>query len=394
MAAHPEAEDVTGAGPPVTSPGPQPGAPGMPRHPLSVPSRGRRRRSPARVAVLGGLIALLAILIAFVVVSIFTPFKGDGTGRVVVTIPAGSSAREVGDLLADKGVVGSGLFFSLRASIGGDRDKLRAGRFVLRRDMSNGAAITALTTPPQGRPGAGPADPRGPEPPRDRAAGRQGGRPGRLPGRLQAQPVLNPRDLSVAPRGSPNLEGFLFPATYWSQARVDARTLVAQQLHAPSRRTSRRCRCAKTAKNLTRYDVLIIASMIEREAPVARERRLIAAVIYNRLKQGIPLGIDATTRYDNNNWTRPLEGLELTATAVQHHAAQGPAADADRQPRPRLDPRRGPPREGKVLFFVASRRRIGAHAFSSTNAQFEADVAAYNRRRAELGGKDPSTCPK
>ena len=36
----------------------------------------------------------------------------------------------------------------------------------------------------------------------------------------------------------------------------------------------------------------------------------------------------------------------------------------------------------------------GAHAFSRTDAEFQQDVAAYNRKREELGGKDPSTCPK
>ena len=47
--------------------------------------------------------------------------------------------------------------------------------------------------------------------------------------------------------------------------------------------------------------MLIIASMIEREAELPRERPLVAAVIYNRLKQGMPLGIDATIRYYTNN---------------------------------------------------------------------------------------------
>ena len=57
-------------------------------------------------------------------------------------------------------------------------------------------------------------------------------------------------------------------------------------------------------KNLTRYDVIIIASMIEREAQLARERPLVSAVIYNRLKEGMTLGIDATIRYATNNWQR------------------------------------------------------------------------------------------
>ena len=51
------------------------------------------------------------------------------------------------------------------------------------------------------------------------------------------------------------------------------------------------------SKNLTPYDVLIIASMIEEEVQVPKERPLVAAVIYNRLRRGMPLGIDATIRY-------------------------------------------------------------------------------------------------
>ena len=51
------------------------------------------------------------------------------------------------------------------------------------------------------------------------------------------------------------------------------------------------------AKNLTPYDVLIIASMVEKEVQVPRERAVVAAVIYNRLRERMPLGIDATIRY-------------------------------------------------------------------------------------------------
>ena len=53
--------------------------------------------------------------------------------------------------------------------------------------------------------------------------------------------------------------------------------------------------------------------MVEREAQVPRERPLIASVIYNRLKEGIPLGIDATLRYETGNWKRPLRQSELDA---------------------------------------------------------------------------------
>ncbi len=98
-----------------------------------------------------------------------------------------------------------------------------------------------------------------------------------------------------APRGA--LEGFLFPALYEFTEETTARDLVARQLEAFADRFATVDLTYSKAKNLTSYDVLIIASMIEEETAVASERRLVAAVIYNRLRAGIPLGIDATIRY-------------------------------------------------------------------------------------------------
>ena len=140
------------------------------------------------------------------------------------------------------------------------------------------------------------------------------------------------------PQGRLSLEGFLFPATYELEKGASVDDLVKDQLDRLRRRTSRRSisRRAKK-KNLTIYDVVTIASMIEREVQVPKERPLVAAVIYNRLAQGIPLGIDATLRYDLDNFDKPLTESELqTDSALQHPPGHRPAADADRQPRPRL----------------------------------------------------------
>jgi UPF0755 protein len=101
----------------------------------------------------------------------------------------------------------------------------------------------------------------------------------------------------AAPKGNHAFEGFLFPATYEFTARTTSKQLVAEQLKAFRRNWETvDLRYAKK-KKLTPYDVLIIASMIEKEVQVASERQLVAAVIYNRLRIGLPLGIDATLRY-------------------------------------------------------------------------------------------------
>jgi UPF0755 protein len=93
------------------------------------------------------------------------------------------------------------------------------------------------------------------------------------------------------------LEGFLFPATYEFSRRTTSQQLVREQMNAFRRAWAKVDLRYARSKNLTRYDVLIIASMIEKEVVAPEERPLVSAVIYNRLRERIPLGIDATIRY-------------------------------------------------------------------------------------------------
>ena len=95
----------------------------------------------------------------------------------------------------------------------------------------------------------------------------------------------------------PHLEGFLFPATYEFTEDTTSRALIGKQLEAFERAWGEIDLKYAKSKRLTAYDVLIIASMVEEEVLVPRERPLVAAVIYNRLRIGLPLGIDATLRY-------------------------------------------------------------------------------------------------
>jgi UPF0755 protein len=80
----------------------------------------------------------------------FQPFHGEGDGTVAVTIPEGSNAGEIGQILADAGVVDSARFFELNATVNGERGKLRPGKYTLKRGMKNGDAIAALQVVPEG----------------------------------------------------------------------------------------------------------------------------------------------------------------------------------------------------------------------------------------------------
>jgi UPF0755 protein len=109
-----------------------------------------------------------------------------------------------------------------------------------------------------------------------------------------------------------SIEGFLFPATYEFTKLTSSGRLVRDQLSAFRRNWHKVDLRYARSKNLTPYDVLIIASMIEKEAVAPAERKLVAAVIYNRLHNRMPLGIDATIRYGRNvPGTEPLKQSDI-----------------------------------------------------------------------------------
>jgi UPF0755 protein len=133
-------------------------------------------------------------------------------------------------------------------------------------------------------------------------------------------PALDPRRYSrlaesLQPPGEfpykkkvPTLEGFLFPATYDFFEDTSTKELIDKQLDAFMRAWSQIDLDYARSKKLNAYDVVIIASMVEKEVQVPRERPLVAAVIYNRLRVGLALGIDATIRY----------GLDIPPTEPIH----------------------------------------------------------------------------
>jgi UPF0755 protein len=134
----------------------------------------------------------------------------------------------------------------------------------------------------------------------DAIAKRKRGVTPRLSARAYLAATKRPRRIEKFGSRRYPLEGFLFPATYDFLPATTSKQLVNKQLTAFERNWRQLDLAYAKRKNLTPYDVLIIASMVERETLAPDERRLVAAVIYNRLHARMPLGIDATIRYALN----------------------------------------------------------------------------------------------
>jgi uncharacterized YceG family protein len=368
----------------------QPGASGYPAY-RKLGVQKPRRRWLRRIIALLALLAVVAV--AVFLYFLYQPAHGPGFGRVQVSIPQGATASQIGDILEKQGVVESAFFFSLRARLSGQREQLRSGRYTLRQSMPYDAALTALTTAPKAAAVLNVTLPEGPSRREAATLVRRAGVRGDYLAATRSSSRLRPRDYG-APRSTRTLEGFLYPATYeLRQSQATAGRLVNRQVAAFKDAFAKVDMSRARRKNLTRYDVLIIASMIEREGLVARERRLISAVIYNRLKQGIPLGIDATIRYALNNWSRPLRVSELQRdTPFNTRLRKGLPPTPIGNPGLAAMRAAANPASVNYIFYVVKPCGNGAHAFSSTDAQFQRDVAAYNRARARRGGKDPSRC--
>jgi UPF0755 protein len=356
----------------------QPGRPGRPARPARQRTRpGSSSRSHSWRGRIGALIALVvgAVLIWFLV-ELFQPFGTSPHGNVTVVIPVHSTSSQVGDLLAREGVISSSFFFELRATLAGERGSLRAGTYHLQRDMSYGDVLTKLTTPP-------------PAAKTTELTIVDGHRRSQIAVLLRAQHIkgnylaatrtttlLNFRAYGIRGR-PPSLEGFLFPDTYQLLDPIRISALVRDQLIRFKQEFSQVNMSYARRKNLSPYDVLKIASLIEAEVPSAHDRPLVASVIYNRLADHMFLGFDSTVSYATGNYSN-----SLTVTQLHSKSPYNTFTHLGLPPTPINNPglaaiqAAAHPAQTNYLYFFSTRCKANS-VFASSYAQFLAQGRYY-----------------
>jgi UPF0755 protein len=287
-------------------------------------------------------------------------------------------------------VIDNSTLFQVRVTLEGKRSQLYAGHFTLAHGMSYGAAIEALSQPPVKRV-TSVTIPEGYSRAQAAQLVEEDGLQGDYTEETVRSKYLDPA--SYGGKAAKDLEGFLFPDTFEVKPGGPAADLVQLQLQDFKRRIEGVDMSYAKSKNLTVFDVLIIASLIEDEAGVPSQRKLVASVVYNRLREGIPLGIDATIRFATGNYEQPLTESELavdspyntrTNSGLPPGPINSPGIDA-------IEAAAHPAKSG-FLFYVNKPNTCNELAFSKTNAEFESDVAKYNAAREANGGNEPSSC--
>jgi UPF0755 protein len=227
-------------------------------------------------------------------------------------IEEGMNLTQVSDLLEKKGIVDSGLFFKVYAEEKGAEKKLMPGSYNLKTGSEYADVLQVITA--------------GPVVVTFKLLIPEGFRLNQVTERILSDlPFITEPDLKKAIIPSnysydflnnnnmkvENLEGFLFPKTYEVLPQYNAQNVVEMFLSQYQLETSNLDYGFASDNNLSPYDILIIASMIEKEAYIPDERPLISAVIHNRLKINMSLGIDATLIYFLDKWDTPLTESDL-----------------------------------------------------------------------------------
>jgi uncharacterized YceG family protein len=374
---------------------------------------GRRHRDDGRKRFGGPLgpflrhpFRVLAVIVAIVVLlflnSLFQPFHGEGHGRVEVQIPKGASVGEVGDLLEKKGVISGGFIasgstlFQARVTLAGKRSDLFAGKFVMSKDMSYGDAIDELTKEPEPKEVTKPGIvtvtiPEGMSRPLTAKLLKEDGIKGNYLKATKKSKYLNPE--KYGGKDVKSLEGFLYPDTWEFKTSQPVSNLVQLQVEDFKKKIKKVDMKYANSKNLTIFDVVTIASMIEREAGVPKQRKLVASVIYNRLHEGMTLGIDSTIRFATGNYEKPLTDSQLESSSpynTRTHAGLPPGPI--NSPGLAAMNAAAHPAKTNYLFYVNNPNSCDELTFAKTEGEFLADAAKYEKAREADGGNEPTTC--
>jgi UPF0755 protein len=343
-----------------------------------------RRPSYRRRRIVVGVVALAAVAV-FILIAVVgvhalknafggpSDYSGSGFGTVQVEIKAGESLTQIGQDLAHAGVVASSGAFTDAAGNNQKASSIGPGTYKLRKHMSGAAAVTLLLDPssllqarvvvPEGR--------------RMRDIIAAIAADSDISTSALEAAAKNPAALGVPSWGQGHsLEGFLFPATYNFQPGTTAQqALTAMVTRFNQEAASIHLVQAAKQTGLSPYEVLTLASIIEREGRLTSDFPKIAEVFYNRLKQGMALQSDATLFYALPPNHGPLTQSDLKLDSPYNtriHTGLPPtpiASPGETALNAALHPAHGP-----YLYFVTI-DKSGRAAFATTLDEFNRLVA-------------------
>lgn len=331
--------------------------------------------------------ALLGIYLRLRQEDIDAPASDDAT-PVVFTVQPGETAATIATRLQRQGLIRDAELFRLLLRYYKVDDKLEAGDYRLRPDMTMDEIIARLQ---HGRFEAA------------LVIIPEGWRAGEIAALLEERGIVDGQEFmklvqggsydydflrdrpQMSPGLNPGLEGYLFPDTYRVPPRFNAADLIALMLETFDARFTPQMRQAAAAKGWTIHEVVTLASIVEREAVVASERPIIASVFINRWEAGMKLDADPTVQYalgyqeEGRTWWK----TPLLLEDLQVDSPYNTYLNAGLPPGPICNPGLASiqavlePAETDYLYFVAV--GDGSHAFAETLEEHNRNREKYQK---------------
>lgn len=231
------------------------------------------------------------------------PNSEEGT-RVSFSIVPGSSFNRIKGLLEAKGLIADPFSFEVYARYHKLRSKLQAGDYVVQQNLTFAELVEVLQSGKSQE---------------IRITIPEGSTIAQIDEILVRRSLIEAGDFVECANSCDlgfvidSLEGYLFPSTYFENVQNFSNKKFIQRLYNTFQQQITSLREDVAASERSLADTVIVASMIEREAfgSNMEEKQQIANVIWKRLDEGIALGIDATTRYELNDWKNPLYAADL-----------------------------------------------------------------------------------
>ena len=309
-------------------------------------------------------------------------YPGPGHGTIEVVIPAGATGTQMGQILAEADVVASPAAFARAFSANPQASGIQPGTYRLLLQMSGSGAVSALLNPESRV--------------QTRVTIQEGLRVEQILERLASVTATSVEEFEAAMEdveatGLPDeaggeYEGWLFPATYRFEPGTTPAEMIGQMVAQTVRVLDNRDVPAED-----RQELLIRASLIERESPDDDEARtMMARVIENRLDQGWTLDIDAAVAYG--------QGIFGTAITNEHKESDDPYnlyRQAGLPPTPIASPGESAidavlnPADGPWMFWVTVNLHTGETKFSETYAEHQGYVAELRQWERENATAEP-----
>ena len=303
-------------------------------------------------------------------------YPGPGKGSITVTVPEGATVSQIGDILVEDKVVQSEQAWNEAVTSEERSTSIQPGRYVMQTEMRAIDALTLLINPGEYRV-------------RAQFTVQEGLR---LTAQVDAlvkgtkikksafeKALDKPKTLGLPSYAKNRPEGFLFPDTYELTAGANA-TSVLKQMTARFDDVATEVDLVDQAKKLDRspYELVIVASIIEKEVRAEGDRAKVARVLYNRLDKGEPLGLDSTVIYAENlktNTTTPEDRASTSKYNTYKYAGLPPGPIS--APGKAALEAAASPASGKWMYFVTVNFDTGETKFANTLAEHNQNVKEF-----------------